>query len=352
MAADEQDDDFAPPPAPGPLLERAGVAWLMPVRRRLAQQHDAGLLPHGLLLTGAQGAGQAEIGAWLAARILCRGAGEKPCGRCADCRLFAAGSHPDYRWVSILRDRKEISIDQVRALSAGFAMRSYRGGAKVALVAPAESLNVKSCNALLKTLEEPAADTYLVLAASRIDRLPRTIVSRTMRLRLPLPPAADALAWLASQRAAGDAASLLELANGAPFLAADYAEAGLGGLAAEMQEAVDAAIAGQLDIVGFADRSAKNVPSARIAWLESWLARCLKDAALGGELFDDNRLPWLRSPGQDGKMRAGHVLLDQLREARRQVGGPLNTQLLFEGLTVSLAALVGRPARTSGERTG
>jgi len=36
--------------------------------------------------------------------------------------------------------------------------------------------------------------------------------------------------------------------------------------------------------------------------------------------------------------------LDQLRDARRQAGGSLNTQLQFEGLTVSLAALVGRPA--------
>jgi hypothetical protein len=52
----------------------------------------------------------------------------------------------------------------------------------------------------------------------------------------------------------------------------------------------------------------------------------------------------LRPPGLETKIRAGYGLLDELRDARRLVGGALNTQLLFEGLTVSLAALVGRPA--------
>jgi hypothetical protein len=57
----------------------------------------------------------------------------------------------------------------------------------------------------------------------------------------------------------------------------------------------------------------------------------------------------LRSPGAETKIRAAYGLLDQLREARRQVGGPLNAQLLFEGLAISLAAQLGRPARKAGE---
>jgi DNA polymerase-3 subunit delta' len=345
------DDDEVAAPAAGPLLERAGVAWLAPLRRQLTEQQAGGRLPHGILLTGAPGAGQAELGTWLAAAILCRGTGERPCGACADCRLFLAGNHPDFRHVGILADKKEIGIDQVRALSEALSMRSYRGGAKVALFAPAEAMNVKSWNALLKTLEEPAADTYLLLAASRIDRIPKTILSRTMRLRLPLPGESEALAWLRSRKAGPEAASLLGLAYGAPFLAADYAGQGLGELQAEMHQAIDAATAGRLDVVGFAERSARDAPAVRLAWLESWLTQGLKAAAQGSDLVNNNRLPWLRPPGLDRKIRAGYGLLDQLREARRQVGGSLNTQLLFEGLSVSLAALVGRQAGSPGEST-
>lgn len=349
-AVQEADEAAAPPIRP--MLDRAAAPWLAPLRERLAALQDQGRLPHGLLLAGSPGAGQAELSAWLGARLLCRSPAGDACGRCADCRLVLSGSHPDLRWVGVLPDKKDIAIEQVRQLSRALAMHSYRGGAKVSVIAPAEAMNAKACNALLKTLEEPAAETYLVLAAGRIDRMPRTVMSRCMRLRLPVPPEREALEWLTA-RAPGEAwPALLSLAGGAPFLAEEYARDGHGSLDDEMQGAIAAAIDGKLNIVAFADACARNSPAARIAWLENWLTRSLERAAAGSDLADDNRLPWLRPPGVDLKVRAGFRLLDELREARRQVGGSLNAQLLFEGLAVSLAALLGRPAQRAGRSSG
>jgi DNA polymerase III subunit delta' len=345
MADTEPEDDVGLAPAMAPMLERAGAAWLAPMRERLAALRTQGRLPHGLMVAGAPGAGQAELSAWLAALTLCRQPRGEPCGQCADCRLLFAGSHPDFHWIGVLPDKKEIGIDQVRRLSETLSMRSYRGGAKVAVIAPAEGMNRFAFNSLLKTLEEPADDTYLVLAASRVDRLPKTILSRCMRLRLPLPDERVALAWLARVPGKGGWPALLALAGGAPFLAVDYAEDGLGGLDEEMQGAIDAAVDGKLDFVAFAEACAEKQPAARLAWLESWLTRSLKEAALASDLVNNNRLRWLRPPGVDTKIRAGYGLLDELRNARRLVGGSLNTRLLFEGLSVSLAALVGRRAR-------
>ncbi len=340
----ELEDDVTLAPEARPMLDRAGVAWLAPARARIATLLEQGRMPHGVLLAGSPGAGQAELGAWIAARLLCRARGEGPCGECADCRLFLAGSHPDYRWIAVLPDKKDISIKQMRALSQALSLRSYLGGAKVTVIAPAEAMSAKAFNALLKTLEEPAAETYLVLAASRIDRVPKTIISRCMRLRPPLPTEAEALEWLGRLSANEDWAALLRLAGGSPFLAAEHAEAGLGSLNAEMEEAIQAASAGRLNLVAFAEACARNSPEARLVWLESWLTRSLKDAVLASDPVNNNGLPWLRPPSLETKIRAGYGLLDQLREARRQVDGSLNTQLLFEGLTVSLTALVGRPA--------
>ena len=352
MAETDLDEEVALAPPVRPLLERAGASWLSPLRERLAAQQDQGRLPHGLLLAGSPGAGQAELGAWLAARLLCRAPAADACGRCADCLLFLAGNHPDLRWIGVMPDKKDISIDQMRQLSQVIAMRSYRGGAKVAVITPAEAMNAKSYNALLKTLEEPPADTYLVLAASRIDRMPKTVLSRCMRLRLPLPAERDAIGWLERRRAGHDWPPLLALAGGAPFLAEEHAEAGLGSLEGEMRGAIDAAVEGRLDFVAFADACARNSPAARLVWLESWLTRGLKEAAVGSDLVNNNRLPWLRPPGVETKIRAAYGLLDQLREARRQVGGPLNAQLLFEGLAISLAALISGPARQAGGSSG
>ncbi len=349
MAESEIEEDFAAAPGAGPMLERAGAAWLAPLRARLASLQDQGRLPHGLLLAGSPGAGQAELGTWLAARLLCRAPGAGCCGECVDCRLFMAGSHPDFRWVGLLPDKKEIGIEQIRALSAALSLHSYRGGSKVTLIGHAEVMNAKAFNALLKTLEEPADDTYLLLATSRIDRVPKTILSRCLRLRVPLPPAFESLPWLDRISDKEDWAALLALAGGAPFLALDYADAEIGGLDAEMAEAIAAAANDKLDWIAFAEACAKNSPAARLVWLESWLTRSLKEAALPSDLVNNNRLPWLRPPGLETKIRAGYGLLDQLRDARRLVASNLNTQLLFEGLSVSLAALVGRAAGQAGE---
>jgi DNA polymerase-3 subunit delta' len=352
MADVEADDDLALAPAAAPMLERAGVPWLEPLRARLEGMQARGRLPHAILLTGSPGAGQAELATWLAARLLCRAGSSQPCGRCADCRLVLAGSHPDFQWVGVLPDKKDISIDQLRALSATLSMRSYRGGVKVAVISPADAMSTKAHNALLKTLEEPARETYLVLAASRIDRIPKTILSRCTRLALPLPNEKAALDWLRRQGRSGDWPALLALAGGAPFLALEHEEAGLGTLDSEMQDVLAAALEGRLDFVAFAAHSAKNAPAARIAWLESWLTRSLKDDALASDLVNNNRLPWLRPPGRETKIRAGFVLLDRLRSARRDASGSLNMQLLFEGLAVSLAALVGRAGGSSRGNAG
>jgi DNA polymerase-3 subunit delta' len=352
MAEADLEEEVALAPDAASMLARARVGWLAPVREQLAAMHERGRLPHGILLAGVPGAGQPEIGAWLAALLLCRATGSEPCGSCADCRLVLAGSHPDYRWISVLPDKKQISIEQMQALSANLALRSYRGGAKVSVISPVEAMSAKAHNALLKTLEEPPADTYLVLAASRIDRIPKTILSRCMRIALPLPGTAAALVWLRKDAGDADWPALLGLAGGAPFQAEELAGEGLDTLEAEMQSALAAAAKGQLDIVAFAEASAKNAPAARLAWLESWLTRSLKEAALSSDLVNNNRLPWLRPPGRETKIRAGFGLLDQLREARRQAGGSLNMQLLFEGLAISLAALLGPPAGKSRESLG
>ncbi len=343
MSESEREESIVPPPDVGPALARALLPWLAPARSSLASMQDQGRLPHGLLIFGQPGAGQAELGLWIAARLFCRSReqGESACGSCRDCHLFLAGSHPDFRWISVASDKKEISIEQLRTLSETLSMRSYRGGVKVAMIAPAEAMNRKSFNALLKTLEEPTDDTFLLLTTSRSDRMPRTIASRCMRLRAPLPATAQALSWLGqtSPRAGWD--GLLRLAHGAPFLAMEYAQAGLEDLDRQMENALAGAGKDHTDLIGNAQSWAEDAPAARLFWLESWLTRGLKEAGLASDLVNNNRLPWLRQPGLETKIRAGFRLLDQLRDARRLVGGSLNTQLLFEGLLVSLAALLG-----------
>jgi DNA polymerase-3 subunit delta' len=212
---------------------------------------------HALLVHGAAGVGALSFALVLAQAWLCEGehGGGAPapggharaCGRCGSCRLVQSHVHPDllvllpetlrraHEW-PLAGDREEddakkkpsrqIRIDEVRALIDWATRTSARGRGKVAVLHPAEALNLQSANALLKTLEEPPAGTRLVLTAGDPALLLPTVRSRCQRLPLPAPPAGVAAAWLATHGVARPEV-LLAACSGRPLDALALAQAGI-----------------------------------------------------------------------------------------------------------------------------
>jgi len=181
---------------------------------------DSGRMGHALLLCGPALIGKRQLARRLAARVL--GVERDPRGA----RLFAAGTHPDYRQISFIpnrdgsRLRTEIVIEQIRELADALVLTPQYGGAQVAVIDPADAINHAAANALLKTLEEPQPGRYLWLLSAHPARLPATIRSRCQRLELKLPPQDEALDWLCAQgHAATAAAEALSAARGHPGLA-------------------------------------------------------------------------------------------------------------------------------------
>jgi DNA polymerase-3 subunit delta' len=214
--------------------------WLAPLYASLLSMRAT--LPHALLLTGPAGVGLEELADRFAAALLCeapRPDGDA-CGTCPACGWSAQRTHPDLRRLTTGADadaegaepkpkEKEsrwIRIDQVRALSEFLAVGGHRGGRKVVVIDPADSLNLPAANALLKTLEEPLGATVFLLVASRADSLLPTIRSRCVLVQAPLPAAADAVRWLVEAGGVDAAAApgLLAAAGGAPLRAQALAE--------------------------------------------------------------------------------------------------------------------------------
>jgi len=179
-----------------------GLPWQAEHWTRLQARRQRDALPHALLLCGAAGLGKRAFAQRFVQGLLCaEPADGDPCGRCRSCLLVAAGTHPDVVSLSFgsRKDgvqRSEIVVDQIRELSARLAMSSQFGGWQVATIDPADAMNPAAANALLKTLEEPSAQTMLVLLSDAPWRLPQTIRSRCQRIEFQLPAAAAALAWL------------------------------------------------------------------------------------------------------------------------------------------------------------
>ena len=322
------------------FLKADSLPWLAQSQQRVRDSLLAQRLPHSVLLLSAPGLGAEALANWMTALALCEFLGERPCGACSSCSLLRSMSHPDYHLVKLEEDAKQIKVDQVRELIDSLSLKSYRGGYKVGVIEGAEALNVNGANAFLKTLEEPTANTLLVMIARPMHRLPATIASRCLRMVLRPPAPAAGAAWLDAHGPAHQQwEAALVLAGGAPLLALELHAAGIAALEAQMQEGMRVLGAGAVDLTVLAEHWAKSNLALRFAWLENWITRRVH-AALG-EATSTQSAERVRLPAAllKPKIRALFELLDATRELRRLASTGMNQQLALEALLLG-----GRPA--------
>ena len=319
----------ATPPAP---------PWLAREMAALSAARASGRMPHALLIHEAPGAGGDWLAVWAAQLVLCAKGGATPCGECAACRRVSALQHPDLLWLQPLEDSRQIRIEQVRDLSAELALTSHAGGYKVAVVTPADALNRFAANALLKTLEEPAPRTLLILVATQPSRLPATIVSRCQRLRVRAPERAAAIAWLTAARGKADWDGALDVLGEAPFLALEADPAQLAEVGADTRRTLDALVAGSTDPVGAAERWARSDLPLRLLCFEIWLTEHIRGGERGGGFLTEVRAaPYLSGGRPFLNIREQFGMLDEVRDLRATLDAPLNRGLALEALFRRLA---------------
>ncbi len=199
------------------------------VRARLLDAITRDALPASLLFTGPRGVGKQRLALWLAQAVLCERADERPCGACRSCRFALTLTHPDLHWIfprprlkdsdptvaDVRSDYAEAIAERVKAGgvyeappgSEGLFVAATRAIVQLATVSPAMARKKifvvgeadrmvpqegadQAANAFLKLLEEPPADTLLLLTSSEPGALLPTIRSRVVCVRVgPLPDA-------------------------------------------------------------------------------------------------------------------------------------------------------------------
>ncbi|KRA35997.1 DNA polymerase III subunit delta' [Rhodanobacter sp. Root627] len=293
---------------------------------RLQARRARGALPHALLLCGPTGLGKRAFAQRFIQGLLC----EQPdgntgvaCGHCRACLLLAAGSHPDLVSLTygLRKDgvqRSEIVVEQIRDLSARLAMSSQFGGWQVAVIDPADAMNAAAANALLKTLEEPAAQTMLVLLADAPWQLPQTIRSRCQRIEFHLPAPDQALAWLQAEGVA-DAATALQAAGGNPGLARDWTAQGALDRRREVRKDLAALAAGRGQTADVVKRWLDDEPAQRLWFAAQASADEMKARA-------DRQAPPLSSAMDADMLAQWYAAANRTRQA---LSGPLRDDLLL-----------------------
>jgi DNA polymerase-3 subunit delta' len=207
--------------------------WLQPLWDSL----DFSNFPNAVLLHGQSGIGKFNLAVELAKALVCESTSSehKPCNHCEACHWFSTGNHPDFIALvpethrrllphaeyasdeppkkgraarddldgeaSEKKEKKNISIEETRHAIETLSIGSHRGGNRIILIYPLEMLRHDSANTLLKSLEEPPANTIFILLADRVDRVLPTIRSRCRLLTAPRPDREQGVAWLKSQLA-------------------------------------------------------------------------------------------------------------------------------------------------------
>jgi DNA polymerase III subunit delta' len=199
------------------------------VRRQLAVQ-----TANAVLLEGPARVGRRALARWFAQYLNCRSPqGGEPCGVCASCAMFASGTHPDYLEVGPKLETKTGKAARASLIPIGAISRSHerdhehdpqiiewletnaRERSKVVVFDGAEFLNESAANALLKTIEEPPHRARFVFITEDASAVMPTIVSRSVRVRVPPVEGMDLERALSELEPELDL-ELLEFAQGRP----------------------------------------------------------------------------------------------------------------------------------------
>jgi DNA polymerase-3 subunit delta' len=148
-----------------------------------------------MFLAAPSGVGNATTSRALGALYLCENPKkDSPCGKCESCKLFDANSHPDFHVISkeLIRyhDKTgkskgiDLSIHVIRPeLIDKVGMKPAMNRGKVFVIEQAELMNAQAQNAMLKTLEEPAGRTLIILLTDQPGMILPTVRSRSQLVR-------------------------------------------------------------------------------------------------------------------------------------------------------------------------
>lgn len=296
-------------------------------------------LPHALLFAGPDGVGKLRVARALAAAILCENTGERPCGRCPQCRALQQDTHPDYYELHPEgKAIKTIKIDAIRQVQTEAARLPLLAKKRVIVIDDAEAMNEAAENSFLKTLEEPTGAVHFILVTRAKSSLLDTILSRCMHVGFGSIPEAE-LARALVQRGIpeGAAAELAALSDGSFGRALELYEND--GLKLRDDAAKFLRERAQLTVQDVFARGAamEKLPREQLTEWFLYLGMLLRDLLV---LYEDGASPLLYHKDlradlaamlADYPERRIAALLALVRETDRRLQSNVNQRLLLEG---------------------
>lgn len=305
--------------------------WHQPIWQQLQLARQQQHLPHALLFSGETGCGHEHLVHALAQSLLCLQPDELgyACGQCRSCKVFTAHSHPDFMLLELAEDKQVITVEQIRGLDRFLELSRSYSPHRIAVIIHAEAMNIHAANSLLKSLEEPADNSYILLFTTKPSQLLPTIRSRCQQLRLSLPNQADALAWLQKQILGQEAIELLALTGGRPLAALDEDSGERLKQQTLFFNHLKAVLAGNLSLIEAATQWEKYDRQELVNWQLTWVQQSIRQELIGAGGAQPNEMTELTSYL---KSNTQWQVYDRLLELKALATHPLNGRLFVENM--------------------
>jgi DNA polymerase III subunit delta' len=155
-----------------------------PFKNAISTNH----LSHAYMFTGQKGTGKSLFAKEFTKALFCKINKGDSCDTCHNCMRIDNNNHPDIHWIALDKKDKFIKIESIRDMQYYVNLSPVESRHKVFIIKEADRMNEESSNCLLKTLEEPASNTIIILIASSLASVKETIKSRCQIMRFkPIP---------------------------------------------------------------------------------------------------------------------------------------------------------------------
>jgi DNA polymerase-3 subunit delta' len=138
-------------------------------------------ISHGYIFEGAKGIGKLNMAIFFAKSLLCKDYKDEPCNVCSSCIKVKSMNHPDLHIIS--SEEKSIKREDIDDLILSIYHKPYESDRKIYIINKSEDMTMQAANTFLKTLEEPAGNTTIMLLTHNCNLLLSTIVSRCQLIK-------------------------------------------------------------------------------------------------------------------------------------------------------------------------
>ena len=161
------------------IQNRQTAAWQL-----IQTSYQRNQLHHAYAFLGHAKEDQQQLCQYVAKLLLCENA---HCNNCDTCHRIEGDIHPNV--ITVTSTGKLIKKEQIQHLKEEATKTALENKPKIYLIEDAHLASISATNSLLKFLEEPTPNTYILLTAPSKNLLLPTIVSRVINLHLKTTPA-------------------------------------------------------------------------------------------------------------------------------------------------------------------